>query len=349
MERKLWLLGFMMVVMVGTVLAQDGIMVQGNWQGEFSSADWQSRSLRAQVVGESWTDFRCYIYVGTEGDNEIRGLLKGKTDKGITPFQGEIDLGENLGGVYGVEGQIAKGVFSGSLKSKSGGKSAEFSMKRVMLKSPTLGQEPPEGAIVLMMDQGESKEQQQELQAKQAETFEKEWNVEKRWGVNADGAICMSPSSIWTKKEFGDADYHLEFQTPYMPTERDQGRGNSGFYIEGRYEIQVLDSFTDEPRDNQCGGIYQQAVPLCNPSLPPGEWQTYDVSFRTPRFDADGKKTENARLTVKLNGVVIHDNLELRRPTPGGVAGNEATQGVILLQDHNNYVRFNNAWVKPVN
>ena len=168
-------------------------------------------------------------------------------------------------------------------------------------------------------------------------------------GVGGDGSVGMQSSSIWTKEEFGSALYHVEFMTPYMPNDRGQGRGNSGVYVEGRYEIQVLDSFTDEPRDNQCGGIYQQAVPLCNPCLPPGEWQTYDLEFKAPKFDANGKKVENARLTAKLNGTVIHDNLELRHPTPGGLSGKEAPAGNLLFQDHGNNVRYKNVWIKPMN
>lgn len=329
--------------------AQDGILVQGNWQGEFTGSDWQGRTLRAQVIGESWTEFRAHIFVGAQGVDEVKGIVKGKTEKGVAGFAGEIDLGEKLGGVHSFEGKIAKGVFDGTFKSKSGGKDGAFTMKRVLLKSPTLGQKPPEGAAVLMMDQGENPNQQKELFAKQRELFLKEWNIDPRWDVFGDGSVAMKSSSIFSKQEFGDALYHIEFKTPYMPNERDQGRGNSGVYVAGRYEIQVLDSFAEVPRDNWCGGIYQQAVPLTNPSLPPGEWQTYDITYKAPRFGSDGKKTENARLTVKFNGVVIHDNLELKHPTPGGVAGIEAPTGVLLLQDHGNEVHWKNIWIEPLN
>ncbi|MBN2329444.1 MAG: DUF1080 domain-containing protein [Candidatus Omnitrophica bacterium] len=343
MIRRLSFALLAVAITAGFAMAQ-----QGNWKGQFTNADWQNRTLRAQIVGESGVDYRAYIYVGEKDGPETRGIVKGKTQKGGTFFQGDIDLGEKFGGVFTLDGNILKGVFSGELQSKSGGANGVFTMERVYLQSPTLGQKPPAGAIILMMDQGATKEEQQALYAKQVEVFDGEWDVQKRWGVMGDGSIRMFPSSIESKKEFGDSQYHIEFKTPYMPNDRGQARGNSGVYVHGRYEIQVLDSFTDEPRDNQCGGIYQQAVPLSNPCLPPGEWQTYDITFRAPRFNSSGQKTENARLTVKLNGTVIHDNLELRHPTPGGRGGQEALTGILHLQDHNDYVSWKNIWVLPM-
>ncbi len=348
MRRKACWIVIGIAFLAGTALAQEPIRIQGNWQGEFTHADWQNRTVRAQIVGESWTDYRVDLYVGTPGEKEQKGIVKAKTEKGVPTMQGDVDLGEKLGGVFTLEAKFVKGVFEGTLKSKSGGPDVAFTMKRVLLKSPTLGQKPPEGAIVLMLPVGETPDQQREIRPRQAELFDKEWDVQKRWGVHGDGSIGMMSSSIVSRQEFGDAEYHIEFQTPYMPTERDQGRGNSGVYVQNRYEIQVLDSFTDEPRDNWCGGIYQQAVPLTNPSLPPGEWQTYDITFKAPRFDANGKKTENARLTVRFNGVLIHDNLELRHQTPGG-ANNEAPKGPLQFQDHGNNVLWQNVWVKPLN
>lgn len=346
--RKLSLFVLAIALTPGLAMAQGNPQqIQGNWQGEFTSPDWQGKTLRAQIVGESWTDYRAILFVGEKNDAEVKSVVKGKTEKSEVIFSGDVDLGDKLGGAYSLEGKIVKGSFDGSLKSKSGGKDGAFTMKRVLLKSPTEGLQPPEGAVVLMMDQGETPAKQKELAAKQEEAFLQAWNVEPRWGVYPNGSIAMKSSSIFSKQEFGDGQYHIEFMTPYMPNERDQGRGNSGVYVGGRYEIQVLDSFAEEPRDNWCGGIYQQAVPLCNPSLPPGEWQTYDITFKAPKFDDGGKKTENARLTVKFNGVVIHDNLELKHPTPGGLGGNEASQGNLLFQDHGNEVHWKNVWVKP--
>jgi hypothetical protein len=163
-----------------------------------------------------------------------------------------------------------------------------------------------------------------------------------------DGAAEVTNPSLVTKQTFGDGRIHIEFRTPFMPSERGQGRGNSGVYVQGRYEIQVLDSFGLTPADNLCGGIYKQAVPKAQACYPPLSWQTYDVTFHAPKFDSSGKKVKNAVITVVHNGIVIHDNLELDHPTPGGVADNEVDQGPILLQHHHNPVRYRNIWVAPL-
>ena len=131
-----------------------------------------------------------------------------------------------------------------------------------------------------------------------------------------------------------------------MPTARGQARGNSGVYLQGRYEVQVLDSFGLAGEDNECGGIYQVSRPRVNMTLPPLQWQTYDIDFTAARFDSAGEKTANARLTVRHNGVLIHDDLELPGTTGGGdPEGPEP--GALHLQDHWNPVFYRNVWVLP--
>ena len=124
-----------------------------------------------------------------------------------------------------------------------------------------------------------------------------------------------------------------------------QGRGNSGVYLQARYELQVLDSYGLDGADNECGGIYKIARPSANMCLPPLEWQTYDISFRAARFDDAGNKTESARITVKHNGAIIHEDLELPKITGGAFAADESKPGGLMLQDHGNPVRFRNIWV----
>jgi hypothetical protein len=150
-----------------------------------------------------------------------------------------------------------------------------------------------------------------------------------------------------SKDAFKSHQLHLEFCLPYMPEARGQGRGNSGLYVAGRYEIQLLDSFGLEGKDNECGGIYKISRPAVNMCLPPLSWQTYDLEFTAPTFDDSGKKVANGRITVRHNGVVIHDNIELPHPTPGGKGGAESDPGPIFLQDHGNPVRYRNIWVVP--
>ncbi|MGH7128550.1 MAG: 3-keto-disaccharide hydrolase, partial [Planctomycetaceae bacterium] len=136
----------------------------------------------------------------------------------------------------------------------------------------------------------------------------------------------------------------IEFRLPYMPYARGQGRANSGVYLQGRYEVQILDSFGLHGAENECGALYRLRPPDVNMCLPPLAWQTFDIEFHAARFDAAGRKTENARITVLHNGVAIHDNVEILRKT-----GNGAEEGPdplpIRLQDHGNPVVFRNIWI----
>jgi hypothetical protein len=147
-----------------------------------------------------------------------------------------------------------------------------------------------------------------------------------------------------TREPFGDFKMHLEFRTPYMPEARGQGRGNSGVYIQGRYEVQILDSFGLAGADNECGSLYKQRAPLLNMSFPPLIWQTYDIDFTAPRFDAAGKKMKNARITVRHNGVVVQNDVEVTAKTGGGAAEGPDPRP-IKLQDHGNPVHFRNIWI----
>jgi hypothetical protein len=169
----------------------------------------------------------------------------------------------------------------------------------------------------------------------------------------ADGVMQSVPGkgSIMTKRDFTDFILHAEFKTPVLPPNvRGQGRGNSGIYIQRRYEIQILDSFGLEPKNNECGSIYTFKAPDRNVCTKPGEWQTYDILFHAARWaEKDGKpaKVQNARVTVFQNGVLIHDDVEVPRKTGAGQP--EGPQPMpILLQEHGNEVSFRNLWVVPL-
>jgi hypothetical protein len=176
---------------------------------------------------------------------------------------------------------------------------------------------------------------------------EKEEPRGHRWKLLGDGSMEVGPrgGSLVSKEVFGDHQLHLEFRTPFMPEARGQGRGNSGVYVQGRYEVQILDSYGLEGLDNECGGVYRVARPRVNMCAPPLAWQTYDIDFRAPRFDAQGNKTANARMTVSHNGVVIHEDLDVPGQTGGGDGANLDKPGPLLLQDHGNPVQFRNIWV----
>jgi hypothetical protein len=149
-------------------------------------------------------------------------------------------------------------------------------------------------------------------------------------------------SDIMTRDPFGDCELNLEFMVP-------QG-SNSGVYLMGRYEIQVLDSFGKKQLSSgDCGGIYSAAAPSTNASKPPGQWQSFEIVFRAPRFDAEGKKTANARfISVKHNGVSIHENVEVKAPTGGQVNNAERPLGPVLLQGDHGVVAFRNIRIKPL-
>ena len=149
-----------------------------------------------------------------------------------------------------------------------------------------------------------------------------------------------------TRDAYGDLRLHLEFRLPYMPNAVGQQRANSGIYIQSRYEVQVLDSFGLDGAFNECGALYREVKPNLNMCLPPLSWQTYDIWFRAPRFDADGKKVQNANFTVWLNGVAVHEGLDLPTPTGGGKRVGEGANALpTKIQNHSNPVRFRNIWL----
>jgi len=163
-----------------------------------------------------------------------------------------------------------------------------------------------------------------------------------------DGAmeVVAGTGDVVSKDSFGDALIHVEFRIPSMPDAQGQARGNSGVYVQGRYEVQVLDSYGLKSELGDCGAIYGKKIPDVNACRKPERWQSYDIEFKAPKLDSTGKKTANARLTVWQNGRLIHDDVEVDGPTAGGTEEKQAT-GPLLLQDHGNLVRYRNVWVLP--
>lgn len=149
-----------------------------------------------------------------------------------------------------------------------------------------------------------------------------------------------------TVEAYGDCRLHIEFQLPYKPLATGQARGNSGVYIQSRYEVQVLDSFGLEGLFNECGALYRQRAPDLNACLPPLVWQTYDIEFRAPRFDGNGMKSDNGRISVWLNGILVHDDVEITDKTGAGRAEGPEPYPT-KLQDHGNPVVFRNFWILP--
>ena len=287
-------------------------------------------------ASEAGVDFQIQgEYVGKLGDQSVgvqviakgNGKFDGVVFPGGLPGAGwDVDKkvkhkisGDTKDGITTLSGGDYQATIAGGVLTLKGTASGE--LKKVNREVPTLGARPPEGAIVLF--DGTNVDQ---------------WNPGKLEG-NLMGVGTR------TKQVFENYTLHLEFRTPFMPLAGGQGRGNSGMYLGDQYECQILDSFGLEGADNECGGIYSNSKPKFNMCLPPLSWQTYDVDFTCATFDADGKVTAPAKVTIKHNGVVVHENLELKT-TPGG-SRSDQKPGAIFLQDHGDPVRFKNIWLVP--
>jgi hypothetical protein len=194
-------------------------------------------------------------------------------------------------------------------------------LERIVRESPTLGAPPPKDAVVLF----NGEDTNQFTKAKMTE----------------DGLLMQGADF---KPMFQDYNMHLEFLVPYKPQGRGQDRGNSGLYLQSRYEVQIFDSFAEPPTNNGLGALYRYREPDVNMALPPSTWQTYDIQFTAPRWAAGGEKIRHARITVWLNGVKVHDNVELENKTGAGKP-EEPTLLPTRLQDHGNPVHFRNIWV----
>ncbi len=195
-------------------------------------------------------------------------------------------------------------------------------LKKVTRKSPTLGKKVPEGAVVL-------------FDGSSVDNF-------PGGKMTKDGLLMQGVAS---KQKFQSFQLHIEFLLSYMPYARGQGRSNSGCYMQGRYEVQMLDSFGLEGKHNEAGGIYETRDPDVNMCFPPLTWQTYDIDFTAAKYDESGKKTKNATITVQHNGVVVHDNVELPKSTRAAPVKESAEPGPIYIQNHGNPLRFRNIWL----
>jgi Domain of Unknown Function (DUF1080) len=281
-------------------------------QGEYEGRIGAASLTGVQLVALGGGRFEGAIY--------SKGLPGAGWDRSQVPLQGERRDGiVTLTGTH-FSGRIDKGLLTGTLDD------VPLELRRIERQSPTTGARPPEGAIVL-------------FDGKNAD----EWVG----GKIQEGSLLGVGTR--TKRVFRNYTLHLEFRTPYMPFDRGQGRGNSGLYLNDQYEFQILDSFGLRGEHNECGGYYSMAKPALNMCLPPLTWQTYDVDFAMAKFDAAGNKTQPATVTIRLNGVVIHDQYQIPRFNGGGGLSDESKPGAIFLQDHGNPVNFRNIWIVEKN
>ncbi|QDT91949.1 3-keto-disaccharide hydrolase [Gimesia algae] len=296
---------------------------------EQAGPDFQKQGEYTGTIGEGDDALKYGVQVIALGDGEFQavGYPGGLPGDGWKQDEKVSVKGESRGGVINFVSEHGRGELGDEEMTLFDSEGNEVGvLDKVSRKSPTLGKKAPKGATVL-------------FDSDKAEQTVKNF---ENGQITKEGLL---KEGVTSKKTFKDGHLHLEFQLPFMPQARGQGRSNSGCYVLGRYEVQILDSFGLEGKDNECGGIYKLGAPSVNMCFPPLAWQTYDIDFQSARYDKAGNKTAKARITVKHNGVTVQDDQEINEPTPGGTNKDESVAGPLFLQNHSNPVRFRNIWV----
>jgi SAM-dependent methyltransferase len=286
---------------------------QGEYQGELQ-VDGQAVKAGMQVVAQGEGNFLVVGYMGG---------LPGAGWDGQTP---ERAMAKVIEGQIKANGQQASAVIRDGVATIVDSDGQKLgTLTKIERTSPTLGQAPPANATVL-------------FDGTSADAWE--------GGRMTDDKLLLQ--GVTSKAKFGDQRLHIEFRLPYEPEDRGQERGNSGIYLQGRYEVQMLDSFGLEGRDNEAGGIYEIASPTVNMCYPPLSWQTYDIEFHAAKYDAQGKLESHPWMTVWHNGVKVQDQVQLPRATRAAPNSPGPEDGPIYLQDHGNPVVYRNIWVAPL-
>ena len=296
--------------------------VQGLYEGTCKSAAGEQKA-EARLVACGKGTYKLFLRLQVTAKTVGKIDLDGKAEGDGLAFTGKAGTAE----------WIATWAADGTVKG-AGGKDAKLELKRVVRESPTLGAKPPAGAIILL---GE-KNYDGVVKKPGKDGKEQDW-------VPVDGGGVLVPKGGMATKQpiTGSFRMHVEFKNPLMPDARGQGRGNSGVILPSGDEIQVLDSFgMTTYTGGGCGGLYKYKDPdlfdeFSLASLPPGQWQTYDIEYRV--LKQGGKLTGKPRVTVLHNGLKIHDNAELSK---------DAKAGAINFQDHGNAVHYRNIWVQPL-
>ena len=282
---------------------------QGEYVGNIE-ADGNLTKVGIQVVALGDGKFHAVGHIGGLPGDGWDGQLKPEAD------------GEVKDGTLIIKGELASVRIKDGVATIFNNDAAKLGeLQKVTRESTTLGARPPQGAVVL-------------FDGSTADNFD---------GGKLDGLLLAQGAS--SKRKFQSYSLHIEFLLSYMPAARGQGRGNRGCYAQGRYEVQILDSFGLSGEHNECGGIYSVKKPDVNMCFPPLSWQTYDIDFTAAKYDDSGKKTTDARMTVKHNGIVIHNDVAVPKSTTAAPVAEGKEPGPIYLQDHGNPIRFRNIWV----
>ncbi len=289
----------------------------GNWKGRWSAEEDVNPDIAAQVIARGRNRYEIRIV------SKLFMRCPPLAQFEVEPKGDTITFSE-----AGIRGKIQGGLFTGSQGKKT------FEMRRYVHEIPTLGAPPPEGALVLF----------------DGSNFD-QWEAAEGWEILEDGVALVTPTGKYlvSKGRFRDVKLHVEFMLPLMPTARGQQRGNSGVFLQDKYEVQILDSFGLEGYYDECGALYKVAAPMVNACLPPLVWQAYDIEYRAPRFDEAGNLLAYPRMTVYHNGVLIHNDQEMPQITAWKererLEAPPREPGPIKLQGHNNFVKFRNIWL----
>ncbi len=331
-----------------TDIADADLHLMGNYVGEWYDAPEKSYqdinpTLSAQVIN---------VDVGVYDVKFLQNLDR-RADpyhiaKGASLYEGSINYGQN-----GWSLKVDENGLTGY--GDVYGKVAKFKLKRVELESPTLGKKVPKGAKVL-------------FDGSDMDAWVHTDGRPMTWTLTEEGYMEINPSKyhrgamppiggpIMTKDTFKDVRYHMEFRYPVEPGLTGQGRGNSGLFFQGSdvavaFEVQILNSYGLGGYWNECGGLYRLVAPKVNAARPPLQWQTYDVEYKAARFK-DGELVKRPRITVRHNGVLIHNDQELFHATQHLEASRSnlppQEPGPIMLQDHSNRIQFRNIWIEEL-
>jgi hypothetical protein len=282
--------------------------------------DWQGKGgVVAQVFPTTGGKYQANLLSAFDTESNVVAVLQGVSSSNVIAFSGD-----------GWTGTIKDSLFTGSKSDKN------FDLQHIKRVSPTQGAKPPKGAIVLFDGKN------LDAWAKKAG---KDWLTEDgpaKWKLVNGGVVEIVPGSdcIITHQKFGDCHVHVEFRTLGLPS-------NSGVFLEDRYEVNINETYgrLDGTPNGGFDNCTDKVEPRIRPSFPPRDWQTFDIDFRAPRFDANGKKIASARATVLFNGVKIYDNQELDLPHGAASRLGEAPTGPLMLQEHGMPLRFRNIWL----
>lgn len=330
---RIFLMAWLLPVLAAMGLEEQGDPFTGNYKGQFVDAPKEYFF----TIDKEW-----FAQVYPLGGDMFRvRLLRTLLHRGPVIF--EVDAkatGDALSfDAPQTRGKLRNGRLSGEYR--YGDRWVKFDLEKYELVSPTLKAAPPTGAVVL-------------FDGTSLDGWLSENGIQDPPAALENGNLVIMPhkkgkpaNGVMSKHKFEDAFVHIEFRNQYEPEKRGQGRSNSGVFLQRTDEVQVLDSFGLEGYWDECGSLYRVAAPKMNMCLPPLKWQTYDIIYRAPRFDDDGKLLEPSRVTVYHNGYRIHH--EQVMPTKETPERRALIPGPLSMQDHGHPIRYRNIWLVELN